>query len=195
MFKSLSRERFFGKNILKSSGVAFVGYSRSSWYFPNLAYYKFEENPSMFSLNAIIIKNLASNLSIGESLSKTISWYYDTFYTNFTSGRAFLAHNIYCLNLFGEPIIGLLSFNDVSIKPKIINTITSNNQEDVSINSIIKIQFDRNIDKSLVNSKNIIVQEGVNLIQGKIEYKESEFSIIFTPTNELKKGTIYSVTI
>lgn len=184
-----------GKNTLKSSGVAFVGYSRSSWYFPNLAYYKFEENPSMYSLNAIIIKNLASNLSIGESLSKTISWYYDTFYTNFTSGRAYLAHNIYCLNLFGEPIIGLFSFNDVSIKPKIINTVPSNNQEDVSINSIIKVQFDRNIDKSLVNSKNIIVQEGFNLIQGKIEYKESEFSIIFTPANELKKGTIYSVTI
>jgi len=184
-----------GKNILRSSGVSFIGYSRSSWFFPNLAFNKFEENPSMYSLNAMIIKNLASNLSIGESLSKTVSWYYDTFYTNFSNARPALTHNIYCLNLFGEPIVGLYSFNDVSVKPKIVNTMPSNNQSDVAINTNIKIQFDRNIDKTTVNSKNIIVQEGVNIIQGKIEYNENEFSIIFTPMNDLKKGTTYSVTI
>ncbi|HQJ56262.1 MAG TPA: stalk domain-containing protein [Caldisericia bacterium] len=183
------------KNVLRFGGAAFVGFSRISWFYPNLMYSKLEENPSMYSLNSIVLKNLSDGFSLGESVNKAIEWYYEMFYTKYTDGRKTFAHNIYALNLFGDPIIGLYSLKDVTSKPKVIKTVPSNSQSDVPINTSIKIQFDRNIDRTTVTNKNVIVQEGTTTLSGNLEYNENEFSIIFKPSSDLKKGTTYKVTI
>ncbi|MCX8094712.1 MAG: stalk domain-containing protein [Caldisericia bacterium] len=184
------------KNILVvGNGVNFIGFSRISWYFPNLTYESFDNNPSMYTLNAMFLNFLSSKNTIGESIYKTISWYYEKFWNQSVNLNKILAHNIYCLNIFGEPIISLETFTEKVINPKVIYTNPSNNQSDVPINIEIVIKFDRNLDKKTVNLNNLIVQEGTKIVQGYLNYNEIEFSIIFKPTSELKKGTFYTVTI
>ncbi len=185
-----------GKDILRyGNGVAFVGNSRSSWYFPNLTYENFENNPSQYSMIAMLLKYLSENLNIGDALNKAMEWYYENFSGENDLLRSVLAHNIYCINLFGEPILNIKSFSEKVQNPKILSTKPENNQVDVSTDTDIVVKFDRNIDKNSVNTKNFIVQEGSNLVQGNLTYNESEFSIVFKPNVSLKKGTAYTVTV
>ncbi|MBC7194648.1 MAG: Ig-like domain-containing protein [Caldisericia bacterium] len=185
-----------GKDILRyGNGVAFIGNSRSSWYFPNLTYENFENNPSQYSMDAMLLSYLSENLNIGDALNKATQWYYDNFSGTNHSLDIVLAHNIYCINFFGEPILNLKSFYEKTQNPKIISTKPENNQVDVPIDTEIVVKFDRNINKNSVNSKNFIVQEGSNLIQGNLSYNESEFSIVFKPISPLKRGTGYTVTL
>ncbi|MGC8942720.1 MAG: stalk domain-containing protein [Caldisericia bacterium] len=185
-----------GKDILRfGNGVAFIGFSRSSWYFPNLTYESFENNPSEYSMNAMFLNYLSKNEKVGDAINKTTQWYYNNFSKEGVPLIYILAHNIYCMNLYGEPIISLESFKDKVQNPKILNTKPENNQFDVPINTEIVVKFDRNIDKNSINSKNFIVQEGLNNVQGNLSYNESEFSVVFKPTILLKKGTIYNVTV
>jgi hypothetical protein len=184
-----------GENIITlGSGVAILGNTRSSWYFPNLTYEKIEDNPSMYSLSAMTLNYLSSGDFLGDALNKAYSWYYQTFSSD-SDILETIAHNIYCFNLYGEPILSIKSFIDTSRNPKIINTDPMNNQENVPINTNIIVKFDKNIDKKSVNSKNFIVQEGTNLIQGELSYNDNEFSIVFKPLNKLKNGTLYTVTV
>lgn len=184
------------KNILTlGNGVAFLGNSRSSWYFPNLTYEPFEQNPSMYYMNATFLNFLSSNDTVGEALNKSYISYYKNFWDWDPNLNKVLAHNIYCLNLFGEPILSIGSFTEKVSNPKILSTYPSNNQSDVPTNIDIVVKFDRNIDKRTVNLTNFIVQEDSKVVQGNLIYNDSDFSIIFKPFSELKKGTLYTVTV
>ncbi|MDI6861177.1 MAG: stalk domain-containing protein [Caldisericia bacterium] len=184
------------KNMLTlGNGVAFIGNSRSSWYFPNLTYEPFEKNPSMYYMNATFLNFLSSNDSVGVALNKSYISYYKNFWDWDIDLNKVIAHNIYCLNLFGEPILSLTSFSEKISNPKIISTYPSNNQSDVPTNIDIIVKFDRNIDKRTVTSTNFIVQEETKTLQGNLIYNDLDFSIIFKPLTELKKGTLYTVTI
>ncbi len=135
----------------------------------------------MYSINAMFLSYLSSKISVSESVNKTFVWYYERFWNQSEYLNKNIAHNIYCLNLFGEPIISLDSFTEKVSNPIVISTYPSNNQSDVPTNVEIVVKFDRNIDKRTVTSTNFILKEGTKIIQGNLNYNEKDFSIVFKP--------------
>ena len=184
-----------GKNILKSGGVSFIGNSRTGWYFPNLAHNSFETNPSHYSLRAIVLKELSEGKSQGEAINNALKWYADTYYTQFTQIRKTLAHNIYDLNLFGDPIAGLYTLEEKHTSPQIISTKPENNEVDVAPSTIISVKFDRSMDKKSINENSFLLSTDEMYVKGNITYNDNEFTAYFRPLNPLKRGATYTVTI
>ena len=184
-----------GKNIVRNGGVSFIGNSRTGWFFPNLAHYSFEENPSHYALRAMMLKSLSKGEPEGDAINKAIEWYADSFYNQYPSIQKTLVHNIYDMNLFGDPLVGLYTLEEKHTSPQIISTDPQDGATDVPPNIRISVKFDRSMDEESINENTFIVLKNGENIRGRVEYDDTDFTAYFTPLSPLTKGTTYTVII
>lgn len=184
-----------GKNIVRNGGVSFIGNSRTGWFFPNLAHEPFESNPSHYVLRAMFMKSLSEGKPEGDAINEAISWYADRFYAALPTIRGTLAHNIYDLNLFGDPILGLYTLEEKHTSPQIISTYPEDKAVDTPPNTKISVKFDRSMDETSINKNTFIVSSDEGKVNGDITYNDEEFTAYFTPKEPLSKGKTFNVII
>ncbi|HOD41734.1 MAG TPA: Ig-like domain-containing protein, partial [Candidatus Wallbacteria bacterium] len=80
--------------------------------------------------------------------------------------------------------------------PFVIKTKPLDAETDVSINSQIKIMFNKPMDYLSINLSSIMVMDEVgSVIEGTISYDSSSYTATFTPRTILSKNTLYSLFI
>lgn len=184
-----------GKNIVSNGGVSFIGNSRTGWFLPNVAHYPFEQNPSHYSLRAMTLKSLSEGKAEGDAINEAIKWYADSFYDEYPILQQILVHNIYDLNLFGDSIVGLYTLEEKQSNPQIIDTYLEDSDSDVPTNISIKVKFDRSMDDTTINRNSFLLSHNNEVVDGEVSYKDNELTAYFTPKEQLKKGSLYTVTI
>ncbi len=76
----------------------------------------------------------------------------------------------------------------------VISTDPSADATNVPINQVIKVRFNKNIDKSTLTSEFFIVTDTLHRkIEGLMHYNDTKFEIIFYPKYYLDNGQIYTV--
>ena len=95
----------------------------------------------------------------------------------------------------GSPLSSNYNWQFTTITcPRVLYIIPANGTTGVLSSSVIKAEFDRDMNPSSINSSTFIVKAGNTIVPGKITYYPS-CTVIFTPSNRLRLNTKYTVTI